>query len=501
VAVLDREREVVVIRVVYDGPPEAGKTTSLRALAGSLGQNVSSPAEEYGRTLYFDWMDYTAGRFDGYQIRCQIVSVPGQAEFYQRRWRLVKDADVVVFVGDSTRARAEESAESLRELTRFLARTASPPVGVIFQANKRDLPSAVPIDEMRQLITGGPPIAVIESVASDGTGIRESFVFAVRLALDRVREQLQTNSLPVGKPDVDTSAALLDSLRRREGRESLAPSASSSHPSAPPLLKQVLAENEDPGIQYAPWRDVSVAVPEDERPRSPDPSAPSGSIWPPVEGRMILQEAASKRMSTHRLRGGGWTAGLGIGWRIFSEPETVYTDVEAGRKVLVQVARMHVACKGLLSVNRCVVLAATGQGTWRLWQIVRAEKPLRDRFNDIGRCTTDEAASRIVDAASVLCEIGARLQAAPCNLPCTLDTIGFGESGPVYVGLMPMESRSEPSPDVSFAIGSQLAAILKNALHERRSEVLATVARLLFHSQSSDSGRVLDEVLTQMAAS
>jgi hypothetical protein len=78
----------------------AGKTTSLRALAGSLGQTLKSPAEEYGRTLYSDWLDYTAGRFEGYKIRCQIVSVPGQPELSQRRWRLVKDADAIVYVGD-----------------------------------------------------------------------------------------------------------------------------------------------------------------------------------------------------------------------------------------------------------------------------------------------------------------------------------------------------------------------------------------------------------------
>jgi signal recognition particle receptor subunit beta len=254
VAYLDREREVIVIRVVYDGPPEAGKTTSLRALAGSLGQRLESPAEEYGRTLFFDWMDYTAGRFEGYQIRCQIVSVPGQRELTPRRFRLVKDADVVVFVGDSAQARVVESLEYLRDVSRFLNRTATPPVGIIFQANKRDLPSAIPIDELRKLVhSGGNNIGVVESVAADGTGIRETFVFAVRLALDRVREQLQTHTLAVAKPEIDSSDALMEHLRSRE----------STHfddtVAAHPLLRQVLAENADSVVASAPWHDVSVA--------------------------------------------------------------------------------------------------------------------------------------------------------------------------------------------------------------------------------------------------
>jgi hypothetical protein len=242
-----------------------------------------------------------------------------------------------------------------------------------------------------------------------------------------------------------------------------------------------------------------VAVAPEERPRSPDPSAPSGSIWPPVEGRVILQEAASTRMTTHRLRGGGWTAGLGHGWRIFSGADTVYSDVEAGRETLVRVARLHVACKTLLSVNRCIVLATTGQGTWRLWQIVRAERPLRDRLANIEDCSTDEAASRLVEAATLLCEIGARMQGAPCSLPCTLDTVGFGDRGPVYVGLMPLESRNGPVADITYGIGSQLGSIVRTALHDRRSDVLSAVARELLHNQTPHSSRLLDEVLTQMA--
>jgi signal recognition particle receptor subunit beta len=501
VAVLDREREVIVIRVAYDGPPEAGKTTSLKALAGSLGQKLHSPAEEYGRTLFFDWLDYTAGRFEGHQIRCQIVSVPGQPEFAQRRWRIVKDADVVVFVGDSTSTRILESMESLRLLSRFLERTSKPQAAVIFQANKRDLANAMPMDELRKLVHGNghgnsANIGVVESVAADGTGIRETFVFAVRLALDRVREQLHSRTLTVGRPEIDSSEALLEQLRTRESTRP----PSGAAPMALPLLQQVLAENDIDAMRSTPWHDVSVPVDTDERPRSPDPSAPSGSIWPPVEGRLILQEAAATRMTTHRLRSGGWTAGLGHGWRIFSGDQSSFTDMEAGRETLVRVARLHVACKDLLSVQRCIVLAATGLSTWRLWQIVRAERPLRDRLADIERCNTEEAAARIVEAATQLCDIGMRIQHSPCPLPCTLDTIAISDRGPIYIGLMPLETREGPSADITSGIGSQLGAIVRNVLHDRRADVLSAIARMLLHQQTPHSSRLLDEVLTQMAA-
>src|SRR5262245_20691924 len=102
-AVIATDVSEIVIRLVYDGPPDAGKTTSLRALAGSLARPTYTPAEAGdGRTLWFDWMEYTGGRFEGCQIRCQIVSVPGQRELIARRRRVIEGADVVVFVGNSS---------------------------------------------------------------------------------------------------------------------------------------------------------------------------------------------------------------------------------------------------------------------------------------------------------------------------------------------------------------------------------------------------------------
>src|SRR5262245_2896865 len=116
-AVLDSDAGEIVIRVVYDGPPEAGKTTSLRALAGSLAQTAYTPEEDAGgRTLWFDWMEYTGGRFEGCRIRCQIVSVPGQAVLGERRRRLLAAADVVVFVGDSSAVGWQASRAYLLEL-------------------------------------------------------------------------------------------------------------------------------------------------------------------------------------------------------------------------------------------------------------------------------------------------------------------------------------------------------------------------------------------------
>src|SRR5579864_6982644 len=127
-AVLDLERDVIVIRIVYDGPPLAGKTTSVRALAHSLARSVETPLEASGRTVFFDWMEYTGGLFEGHQIRCQVVSVPGQPDLAARR-----------------RAHVGQLVEILRA-------QGEPPIGVVVQANKQDVPGALSRDAIREAL-------------------------------------------------------------------------------------------------------------------------------------------------------------------------------------------------------------------------------------------------------------------------------------------------------------------------------------------------------------
>lgn len=481
-ALLDRERNVIVLRVVYDGLPEAGKTTSLRALAGSLGQPLFTPGERDGRTLFFDWMDYTAGRFEGYQIRCQIVSVPGQRALRKRRRHLLKDADVVVHVADSRREKLPETMKLLAGVAGVVGGTSGPPVGVIVQANKRDLPDAVPMDELRATVRQeGWSMGVVESVAADGTGIREAFVFAVRLALDRVRELIRTQALPTGRPGVDSGEALYADMKdvAEESEKDPRPSIAGL---AGPLLEQVLGENEiHPYVLLEVINGaVGPSAPDASAPWPPDPAAPSGAIWPPVEGRLILHEAAATPMATRRVARGGWAAGIGSKWAATSDEDAVFADMEAGRATLIRWARMHVACTGFLSPDRCVVLADTGDGRWRLWQIVRAERSLRRLLEDIATSSVDDAARRIVEAATLLYDALERAERTPLKVPCTLDTVGRGDRGAVYIGLMPMELASDVRA-VSTSkdgVAAEIASVLARLLPARQEAIVAAIGRL-----------------------
>lgn len=452
-AVLDPERNCVVIRIVYDGPPHAGKTTSVKSLARSLMRTVDTPLETAGRTMFFDWMEYTGGLFEGHQIRCQIVSVPGQPDLAARRRALLDTADVVVFVADtSDHASVARSVEHVQQMVEILRRHADLPIGVIVQANKRDLPGAVPRDEIRGALGDDFARTVLtESVAEAGVGIRETFVLAVRLALDRIRELLIRGELPRGRPSVDNAEELLSALEALP-----APAA----PEAAQDIESALAS--------------VVALP---RPRLPDARVPSGAIWPPVEGRMVLHEATAGDLSLHRVGAGDWLAGMGSGWRVHSAAGAEYRQFDDGRQALLGWARIHAAHAELLSASRCIVLAEADAETWRLWQIVKLTPSLRSWLVDAADLDANELFDRLSLAAAALGDAHARC--ADTRLTPTLDSIGRDARGAQFVALMPghLAGSVARTTDVAGAIARALSRLLAAELVERRAELAQLVER------------------------
>jgi len=468
-AVLDTEHGTVVIRIVYDGPPNAGKTTSVRSLARSLGRDVETPGEVDGRTLFFDWMEYTGGMFDGHQIRCQIVSVPGQPDFAARRRALLETADVVVFVADtSDRGAVDRSVGNLRDMVEWQRARPGPLVGVVVQANKRDVPTAVARDELSAAFGADfARTAITESVAGTGVGIRETFVLAVRLALDRLRELMARGELPARRPAVDNAEQLLAALEDV------------------PIAVTPLAHDMESALR-------AVLVP--ARPRLPDARVPSGAIWPPVEGRMMLHEATSPGLFLHRAGDADWIAGIGTDWHVHSVAAAAFPQFDEGRQALLAWARLHAAYAPLISPSRCVVLAEDGRASWRLWQIVKLAPSLRAWLAEGAALDAGKLLGRLTTAAVLLAD--AHTRCADTRLAVTLDSIGSGATGAQFVALMPgPDAGRRPLPaDVPALITRELSRMLAAELVERRGELAAVIERA--HVQHRPWSDVVADAIT-----
>lgn len=464
-AVFDGARDVLVISVVYDGPPEAGKTSSLAALAKSLGRTLYTPEALDGRTTYFDWMEYTGGRFDGSEIRCQVVTVPGQTIWAERRRALLEQAEVVVFVGDTSLSGWPGTLEQLSNLRRQLDQRSGPPVGVVFQANKRDLKEVVPLASIReQLEVLGWRIGVVESSAEEGWGTREAFVFAVRLALDRVRELQKRGELPKGSSTFETGEALFAHLKT---------------------------------FIEAPKEPVFLSERGSPAPRAPSADVPSGLIWPPVEGRIILHEA-TEGLSTVVTSKGDCLAVASKPWRVHSRAAASFSGVEEGRAALISWARFHAVHQTAISRRRCIILVAEDsapESPWRLWQIMHAERSLADILIESFAASTFAAAERIADCARLLINAQQRLA-----LPCTLYTIGQNELGdPMYVGLMPAIDERPLPPCDAYAVATELTQLIQRRARDRSREVAGALKNLPPSRAAFDGGReIFDRLIHEL---
>src|SRR5262249_34874186 len=140
-------------------------------------------------------------------------------------------------------------------------------VSVVVQANKRDAPGAMGLADLRtRLGEARWSVGVVESVASDGTGIREAFVYAVRLALDRVRAQAAAGALREGAPELVSPAQLPAQPRGGGGgraRVQGARGASGADSVAATLLREVVAAERAPKAVRAPAGASRTPMPPD----------------------------------------------------------------------------------------------------------------------------------------------------------------------------------------------------------------------------------------------
>ena len=96
----------------------------------------------------------------------------------------MKGADGVIFVADSQRARKEANIISMEDLYENLQEYGYDPLQVpaVIQYNKRDLPDAVPVEELRaQLNPGG--LEDYEAVAVEGLGVFDTLKAVGKLVI------------------------------------------------------------------------------------------------------------------------------------------------------------------------------------------------------------------------------------------------------------------------------------------------------------------------------
>ncbi len=177
---INHKERFLRVKILYYGPAAGGKTTSLQMLhrhaRADRRQELVSVNTAQDRTILFDLLPLSTPAFRSYELRFQVVAVPGQKFYGATRKMLLKNADSIVFVANSATDRWQENLQSMKEMTEYLLDHGIEPssIPMVFQYNKRDLPDTTDHKIMeRGLNARGAPS--FESVATEGRGVLESF--------------------------------------------------------------------------------------------------------------------------------------------------------------------------------------------------------------------------------------------------------------------------------------------------------------------------------------
>jgi mutual gliding-motility protein MglA len=175
-------------KLVYYGPGLGGKTTNLEYVYAKVNPDTRgkliSLATEHERTLFFDFLPVDLGSIRGFTTRFHLYTVPGQVYYNASRRLILKGVDGIVFVADSQAERMDANIAALENLYENLLDYGydATQLPIVLQWNKRDLPNALPVDELsRQLNPMG--LSEFEAVATTGAGVFDTLKAVSKLVL------------------------------------------------------------------------------------------------------------------------------------------------------------------------------------------------------------------------------------------------------------------------------------------------------------------------------
>lgn len=144
-AFVNTKNREIQAKIVYYGPGRGGKTTNLEYLYNKFKARVKTELvtiKTHGdRTLFFDFFPFDVGTINGYDVKIQLYTVPGQVKYDATRRLVLRGVDGIVFVADSMAVRREKNVLSLRNLQENLKtfNRSIFKVPIVLQYNKKDL--------------------------------------------------------------------------------------------------------------------------------------------------------------------------------------------------------------------------------------------------------------------------------------------------------------------------------------------------------------------------
>ena len=200
-AFVNLKSKEIQINIVYYGPGRGGKTTNLEYVYQKFASRINSEmvtVKTHGdRTLFFDFLPFDIGLINGYNVKIQLYTVPGQVKYNATRRLVLRGVDGIVFVADAMAIRREKNIQSFQNLRENLAnykkRVESMPC--VIQYNKIDLQEQgiplIPLQVLNQELNGRLRVPAFAASAIRGTNVVATLKKIISMSVATIKKDLR----------------------------------------------------------------------------------------------------------------------------------------------------------------------------------------------------------------------------------------------------------------------------------------------------------------------
>ena len=200
-AIFNTKRRELECKIVFYGPARCGKTTNFRKIKELYKKNIHgkivSIETDSDRTILLDYLPLEVGKIDGFHVKVQLYTVPGDVQYQSTRKVVLKGVDGIIFVADSLHVRREENIRALQDLRQNLEENDKSifDIPLVLQYNKRDLETqAIPlltVEELENDLNRELKVPSYPSSAVEGKGVSDTLKACLKLTRKSLVAQMR----------------------------------------------------------------------------------------------------------------------------------------------------------------------------------------------------------------------------------------------------------------------------------------------------------------------
>ena len=200
-AFVNPKKKEVQVKIVYYGPGRGGKTTNLEYIYKKFNKRIKTEMvtiKTHGdRTLFFDFLPFDIGKVNGYDVKVQLYTVPGQVKYNATRRLVLRGVDGIVFVADSMMVRREKNILSIKNLQEDLANYKKSifKIPLVLQYNKVDLvEQGIPLTSVETLqkdLNSQLKTSAFKASALKGTNVVQTMKKIISMTIGTIVKELK----------------------------------------------------------------------------------------------------------------------------------------------------------------------------------------------------------------------------------------------------------------------------------------------------------------------